>query len=37
VTPDQMLGTLVHDSLTVRRLLLELDVPVGTLQDRLRR
>ena len=37
VTPDQMLATLVHHSERVRRFLFELGVPVGTLQERLRR
>jgi len=37
VTTDQMLATLIHHSERTRRFLLELDVPVGTLQDRLRR
>jgi len=37
VTPDQMLATLVHHSERTRRFLFELGVPVGTLQDRLRR
>jgi len=37
VTPDQMLATLIEHSPRARRLLFELDVPVGTLQDRLRR
>jgi len=37
VTPDQMLATLIQHSERARRLLIELDVPVGTLQDRLRR
>jgi len=35
--PDDVLAVLVHDSNTARRLLFELDVPVGTLQERLRR
>jgi hypothetical protein len=37
VTPDQMLATLVTSSHTARRLLVELDVPVATLRDRLTR
>jgi len=37
VTPDQMLATLIQHSERARRLLFELDVPVGTLQERLRR
>jgi len=37
VTTDQMLATLIQHSERARRLLFELDVPVGTLQDRLRR
>jgi hypothetical protein len=37
VTPDQMLATLVHESARARRFLFELGVPVGTLQERLRR
>jgi hypothetical protein len=37
VTPDQMLATLVNESERARRFLFELGVPVGTLQDRLRR
>jgi hypothetical protein len=37
VTPDQMLATLIHHSERTRRFLFELGVPVGTLQDRLRR
>jgi Clp amino terminal domain, pathogenicity island component len=37
VTPDQMLATLVHHSERARRFLFELGVPVGTLQERLRR
>ena len=35
VTPDEVLGTLVHQSSTARRLLVDLDVPVATLQARL--
>jgi hypothetical protein len=37
VTPDQLLASLVEHSARARRLLFELDVPVGTLQDDLRR
>lgn len=37
ITPDQLLLALVERSARARRLLFELDVPVGTLQDRLRR
>jgi hypothetical protein len=37
VTPDQMLATLVESSERARRFLSELGVPVGTLQERLRR
>ena len=37
VSPDQLLATLIQHSAKARRLLFELDVPVGTLQDRLRR
>jgi hypothetical protein len=37
VTPEQMLATLIRHSASARRLLFELDVPVGTLADRLRR
>ena len=37
VTPDQMLATLVRHSARARRFLIELDVPVGTLQARLTR
>ena len=37
VTPEQMLATLIKHSATARRLLFELDVPVGTLADRLTR
>jgi hypothetical protein len=37
VTADDMLAVLVHESNTARRFLFELDVPVGTLQSRLRR
>jgi hypothetical protein len=37
VRPEQMLATLVRHSANARRLLFELDVPVGTLADRLRR
>jgi hypothetical protein len=34
---DDVLAVLVHESNTARRLLVELEVPVGTLQARLRR
>jgi hypothetical protein len=37
VTSDQMLATLIQHSERARRLLFELDVPVGTLRERLRR
>jgi hypothetical protein len=37
VTPEQMLAALIQHSSTARRLLFDLDVPVGTLADRLRR
>ena len=37
VTPEQMLAALIEQSATARRLLFDLDVPVGTLADRLRR
>jgi Clp amino terminal domain, pathogenicity island component len=37
VTSDQLLATLIKESPRARRLLFELDVPVGTLQDRLTR
>ena len=37
VTPEQMLAALIGHSATARRLLFDLDVPVGTLADRLRR
>jgi hypothetical protein len=37
VTADDMLAVLVHESNTARRFLFELDVPIGTLQSRLRR
>jgi hypothetical protein len=37
VTPEQMLATLVRHSASARRLLFELDVPVGTLAERLTR
>jgi hypothetical protein len=37
VTPEQMLTVLIRHSATARRLLFELDVPVGTLLDRLTR
>jgi hypothetical protein len=36
VTPDQLLLALVEHSARARRLLFELDVPVGTLRDELR-
>jgi hypothetical protein len=36
-TTDQMLATLIEHSDRARRFLVELGVPVGTLQDRLRR
>jgi hypothetical protein len=37
VTPEQMLMTLIRHSTAARRLLFELDVPVGTLAERLTR
>jgi hypothetical protein len=37
VTPDQLLDALITCSPRARRLLFELGVPVGTLQDRVRR
>ncbi len=37
VTPEQMLATLIRHSASARRLLFELDVPVGTLAERLTR
>ena len=37
VTPEQMLVALIEHSSTARRLLFDLDVPVGTLAERLRR
>ena len=37
VTPDQLLAALVEHSARARRLLFELDVPVGTLRESLRR
>jgi hypothetical protein len=37
VTPEHMLVTLIRHSAAARRLLFELDVPVGTLADRLTR
>jgi hypothetical protein len=37
VTPDQMLATLLESSERARRFLVELDVPVATLRERLRR
>jgi hypothetical protein len=37
VSADQLLAALIQHSAKARRLLFELDVPVGTLQDRLRR
>jgi len=37
MTPVQMLATLIRHSASARRLLFELDVPVGTLAERLTR
>jgi len=37
MTPEQMLATLIRHSASARRLLFELDVPVGTLAERLTR
>jgi hypothetical protein len=37
VTPDRLLATLIRESPRARRLLFEVGVPVGTLQDSLRR
>jgi len=36
VSPDQLLAALIRESAKARRLLFELGVPVGTLQDKLR-
>lgn len=37
VSPDQLLAALIQHSAKARRLMFELDVPVGTLRDRLKR